>query len=580
MFAYIPISISIIYSHVCIIIMLLYCCFGRCKYMFEYGKASDSKDNENFHKLALLHDNNNNNNDQDIQLTKCSKFIRWAFSLLVIISLVFAIIYGTAFNRSVIKISNDWSDSYNDYEIIISDATQINNVYIPNAQIQCKLILNTSTAQPIYANISALNDTIGQCSKLIDQLLSSAQSVPSWDINDQIKPYREFAIIWPVISLVVFGLLMIFNYLCYSHDYLNKKVCCCSCSFLVVYLPLFIIIIAWIQFAVSVQIADGCDDPNNSIWSAVDQYNNNQETKDIIKYYLYCSDNDTLINPLNESFYEPYNILIQLNSSINELEQVSDVFDIVQEVDALSNDYVQTINLMNEINDTLQCETIDEYKDSMITELCGDGLDYWLIYYSMQIAFIVLLVFRSWSICTEDKAKAAEGSNFNDNNNFNDGYNNNNYGTHIDEGESALELGDRDSILTVSNNLVRIIPLNDNKALMESDSDDENQYINNDDREIAINIKCGNKEEVVEYKLKRNQTIADLMGLVEKNEGIDVSQQKLMYDGIELNESYKTIGDTIQNGGLVTVVILDLTLSTEDVYKYEAEQGQDLNLPQ
>ncbi len=86
--------------------------------------------------------------------------------------------------------------------------------------------------------------------------------------------------------------------------------CSCSCSCLIILLGLFIFIIGCIQFAVSILIADGCNniDPDGSIWQAVrvEMYNHDVITKDIIKYYLYCDENNTLINPLYTEFNQSY----------------------------------------------------------------------------------------------------------------------------------------------------------------------------------------------------------------------------------------------------------------------------------
>ena len=573
MFAYIPIMIAIIYAQICLIIMILYCCFGRCQYMFSYGKAPDLIENENYHKLSLLfNDHQNKDFHQKIELTKCSKLIRWTFSVLILTSLIFGILYGTSFNESIINISNVWTDSYNDYETIIDDAIQVNTRYIPNAQLQCKLILNTSSAQPIWDNITDLNNTLTAYGSLLNNFLISASNVPSWDvINDRITPYREFAIIFPVIALVIYGLLSILNYLCYSHDYLNKKMCCCGCSFLIIYLGLFIVIIACIQFAVSVQIADGCNDPNDSIWQSVDAYNDDETTRDIIKYYLYCIDNETITNPLYNELNASYNELIPLNQSINELLSEADNLGIVAEANNLSFDYAQSVSLMNEISETIQCQTINDYKESMINELCSDGLDYWLFYYSMQYGFILLFVIRSWLICTEDKSQS--DSNQNDGRQRHD-----NYGTNIgsiDEGESELELGDRDSFFVPQQ-----VNKQSNPSLIESDtesSNDEEMEYGVNDENIFINIKQ-NKNEITEYNLNKQQTVYDLMEIIQKKESIGTETQKLVYNGNQLQPD-KLIGDVLPNGATVDLIILDLTLSTEYA-KFEPEQHDDLNLPQ
>eukprot|EP01084_Bolivina_argentea_P200903 343461_1 len=349
MFAYIPIVIGIVYAQLCVIVMLIYCCFGRCKHMFSYGKASNPKENENYHKLSLLYDENK---DEHLELTKYSKLIRWTFSLLVLASLIFAVVYGTSFNESIIKIATDWTDSYDDYETIVNDATQINEIYIPNAQLQCKLILNTSAAAPIYSNITALNNTLSTAQTSVSLFLTSSENVPSWDVvDDTITPYREWAIILPVIALVLFGLLNVGNYLCFSHDYLNKKMCFCSCSCLIILFGLFIFIIGCIQFAVSVLISDGCIDPDGSIWQAVEMYNHDDITNNILKYYLYCNENDTIVNPLYTEFNESYYELITLNQSIYTLyyTDIKETLDIVNQLNEIHKDYIQSLQLLNVI---------------------------------------------------------------------------------------------------------------------------------------------------------------------------------------------------------------------------------------
>lgn len=547
-FAYIPIIFSFIYAQCVFSIILCHCCFGKCHHMFEYGKVSNNKEkyNKNYQKLSLLfendnksnNDNNDNNNDNNIELTKLSKFIRWIFSLLILISLILSIIYGTSFNESIIKISNDWSNSYLEYSLLIEDGNEINNNYLPNAQLQCKEILEKESAKPIWNETLILNSSISIINKQIELFILSTESVPSWfEIDSDITPYREFIIIFPVISLVIYGLLLILNYLCYSHDYLNKKVCCCiPCSFLIIYIPFFIIIIAFIQFAISIFIADGCQNPEQNIWIATN--NNNQ----IIKYYLFCGNNDTLINPLYIEYEKAYIELIDLNQTLQEIifSNMSVKYDIVDQASNLYFDYTLSIGRMQRINQTLQCQTINIYKENMIQQLCNNGLNYWLIYYLMQILFIIFIVIRSWLICTENKE--IDKNNGNNKNNKN----NKTYGTNklMNDGESSLmEMHDRDSVLTAKHYNHSI---NTNKSLIDCCDD------------IIINIKGNNgSNENNEYRLNKTETIYDLMEMIEEKENIAIEKQKLVYLGNALIPDM-IIADNIKDGAIIYLINIDV----------------------
>ena len=133
MFFIIPIIFCIIYSQILLIIIISYCCFGKFKNKFEYGKHKNLLNNKYFHELSLLYEKKLKNKKYIIKLTLYSKIIRYIFTFLIIIILIISIIYSQSFNKSIINISNKWSNSYNQYETIIINANQINNTYITDA---------------------------------------------------------------------------------------------------------------------------------------------------------------------------------------------------------------------------------------------------------------------------------------------------------------------------------------------------------------------------------------------------------------------------------------------------------------
>ena len=61
-----------------------------------------------------------------------------------------------------------------------------------------------------------------------------------------------------------------------------------------------------------------------------------------------------------------------------------------------------------EINDTMSCQNMNQYKDNMLIDLCDEGINDWFLYYAMQCLFIILLVIRSWMICTVDQTKSVQ----------------------------------------------------------------------------------------------------------------------------------------------------------------------------
>ena len=103
-------------------------------------------------------------------------------------------------------------------------------------------------------------------------------------------------------------------------------------------LGLFISVLATLQFAVSVQISDGCAAPTDALHQAVDLFAD-IEVVDIFKYYLDCTQNETLSNPLSTSFDTSYHIIIGLNDTMLLLRDNAPIYGIVQEVDHLYYDY-------------------------------------------------------------------------------------------------------------------------------------------------------------------------------------------------------------------------------------------------
>ena len=187
MCAYIPITISLLYILICILVLKSWCCTGRCHSRFSYGKVSSPMENSRWEHLELLFTPQTHHIQHDIQLTFRSKIIRLLMALLVVIVLFLSILYGTSFNQSVIDIANEWTLSYNDYETIIGDGQQIHSLYIPDAQTQCQQILDTPSAAPIHGNISSLTVTLSNYSDLILGFLSTADTVPNWFNSDGIK---------------------------------------------------------------------------------------------------------------------------------------------------------------------------------------------------------------------------------------------------------------------------------------------------------------------------------------------------------------------------------------------------------
>ena len=80
-------------------------------------------------------------------------------------------------------------------------------------------------------------------------------------------------------------------------------------------------IIASVEFGISVELADICNNPEDAVVQAINasSLDTSNDTIAILKYYLYCDD-DHPNNPLITATNQAYDVMLDLNDTIVWLE--------------------------------------------------------------------------------------------------------------------------------------------------------------------------------------------------------------------------------------------------------------------
>jgi len=171
-------------------------------------------------------------------------------------------------------------------------------------------------------------------------------------------------------------------------------------------------LIASYEFAFSIEVSDVCAAPNQAILQAANRTTNfNNETWEIAEYYLYC-DSSHANNPLITQTTEAYNNLSSVQSLVIYLNQTASEYGIQQQASILTADYTNILNDLLVLNESLNCDVIHNvYYVNIENDTCHDLINEWFVLYLFQFAIIILIIIRSWFICSQKPNNPPEVSN-------------------------------------------------------------------------------------------------------------------------------------------------------------------------
>ena len=162
--------------------------------------------------------------------------------------------------------------------------------------------------------------------------------------------YGEIAILSVVAVIVMLSIALQFGAT-------SKCGQCRNCMDLVVAMLVFTVwTLCAVQFALSVQLSDGCDDPQRSVLEIVNVTQSaDAATMEIMAYYLEC-DAVNESNPLLNDTQSALRSLESMNATIYEALSVATDCGIETETDILFEDYNRTLYQLHAVEQVLSFE--------------------------------------------------------------------------------------------------------------------------------------------------------------------------------------------------------------------------------
>jgi len=281
-----------------------------------------------------------------------------------------------------------------------------------NSIDECQSIAQAKLPSDINSTVVEVEQQLIISYNLVADNIATAKTV-SWGSNYTIKHYHNI-ILYIGSSLISFAAFLLLLSL-FTNSMKTTK-CICFNGILSILLALGMIML-WIvssyEFAFSVEMSDICAAPNQAILQVANRSNFDNESWEIVEYYLYCDVNHNK-NPLITQTTNAYQNLIAVQSSIILLNQTAANYSIQDQVAILYSDYQKCLNELVTLNESLNCETIHNvYYVDIQNNTCDDLINEWFTLYVLQFVIVTLIFIRSYFVCVQNNNNSVDRTSIN-----------------------------------------------------------------------------------------------------------------------------------------------------------------------
>eukprot|EP01084_Bolivina_argentea_P052437 96325_1 len=243
MFFIFPLEIAAIYILAYIIIVLIYCCYGKPLCIAFNLQTYVSKRRNSDDDRVLLRSKKYSNRSLKISLTPCAKWTRITLAIGSFILIASSIYCAILLDETANIIGDNINASYTPYSQNIIYGTECNK--------SLSLTIN---------NVGAKNELINS-EIYLNKYLLEAQAIPSWSSTTSYltfsHSFSQFVIYFGMLISVV---LAVCFFMSIFSNTMVKFMSCLTFICILILLTLFSL-----QFAFSINVSDACSNPNNAI---------------------------------------------------------------------------------------------------------------------------------------------------------------------------------------------------------------------------------------------------------------------------------------------------------------------------